>query len=148
MRNITKNILTVNMKIRNILFLCNMYNSYNLWVVFLALIDNIISMLKLKGITQVDFAKALSDKGVTKQTITDWKRGKSNTYYLLLTDISNFLGVSADSLLETKKDAPEGASDGDITPDEFAVLVSKLSDEGRRQLIEYARFVQFRETSQ
>ena len=66
----------------------------------MSVIERIISCLNDKGHKQIDLAEALKDKGVTKQTITDWKNGRSNTYYELIADISAFLSVSTDYLLK------------------------------------------------
>jgi len=72
---------------------------YNSEVLNLSVIDKIIITLKAKGYSQVDLANALKDKGVTKQTITDWKSDKSNTYFVLIADIAAFLEVPTDYLL-------------------------------------------------
>ena len=114
---------------------------------FLAVIDNIIAILKSRGYRQVDLAEALKDKGVTKQTITDWKSGKSNSYYMLIAEIAAFLDISADKILEIKKDASKEAPDIDMSIDELSNIILRLSDEGRRQLLEHARLVEFREAS-
>ena len=65
----------------------------------MTVIERIIEQLKARDIKQTDFANALRNKGVTKQTITDWKLGKSKTFYELMPDIADYFGVSADYLL-------------------------------------------------
>jgi transcriptional regulator with XRE-family HTH domain len=68
-------------------------------VFFLNTITRILKLLSEKGFKQIDLANHLKDKGVTKQTITDWKSGKSNSYHLYIVDIANFLKTTTDWLL-------------------------------------------------
>jgi hypothetical protein len=65
-------------------------------VFFLNTITRILKLLSEKGFKQIDLANHLKDKGVTKQTITDWKSGKNNSYHLYIVDIANFLKTTTD----------------------------------------------------
>ena len=65
----------------------------------MTVIDRIIDCLKKEGKQQIDLASALKDKNVTKQTISDWKRGKSNSYYEMMPEIADYFGVSTDFML-------------------------------------------------
>jgi len=116
-------------------------------VVGLSVLDRIIATLKMKGMSQVELAAALKDYGVTKQTVTDWKSGKSNTYYSLIAEIAGILEVSSDYLFNIKKSAPDGTPSIETSIDELSGIIQNLSDEGRRQLLEHARLVEFREAS-
>lgn len=96
-------------------------------------INKIISTLKEKGYTQVDLAKALKEKGVNKQTITDWKSGKSNTYYSLIAEIADFLKVSADYLLN-RTDQPSAVNKNN----EKGYFTMTFTEEEKRTLKEAA----------
>lgn len=68
----------------------------------MSIVDRIITTARQKGYTQVALADALKEHHVTKQTITDWKAGKSSTYYMLISELAALLDVSADYLLTGK----------------------------------------------
>ena len=72
----------------------------------MTVIERIILCLRDKGYRQNDLALALERKGVAKQTITDWKSGKSKTYYELMPDIAGFLTTTTDYLLTGKEPLP------------------------------------------
>ena len=71
----------------------------------MSIIDRIITTARQKGYTQVALADALKEHHVTKQTITDWKAGKSGTYFMLIPEFAALLDVSADYLLTGKNGA-------------------------------------------
>lgn len=58
--------------------------------------NRIISLLKDNNLKQTALADML---GVSKQKITDWKSGKSKSYFENIPQIANFLGVSCEYLL-------------------------------------------------
>lgn len=97
------------------------------------IIERILLKAKEKGLNQSLLAQHLSDFGVTKQTITDWKTNKSNSYYYLIADIANVLNVSCDYLLTGKDSAAE------LTEAEIKLLekYSKLLDGERQEVIGY-----------
>ena len=72
----------------------------------MTVIERISLCLKEKGYKQTDLAKALSEKGVTKQTITDWKKNKSSSYYELMPEIAAFLSTTTDHLFTGNKKMP------------------------------------------
>lgn len=51
---------------------------------------------KEKELTQLQLAKKLN---VSKQNISDWENGKSETSFEILINIAKFFGVSTDYLL-------------------------------------------------
>ncbi|NDO20517.1 helix-turn-helix transcriptional regulator [Lachnospiraceae bacterium MD329] len=76
------------------LFLCSLYRKEVLNLCVVA--NRIISLLKDNNLKQTALADML---GVSKQKITDWKSGKSKSYFENIPQIANFLGVSCEYLL-------------------------------------------------
>lgn len=64
------------------------------------IINKIIYLIEQKGIEQQEFARAV---GLTKQTISDWKAGRSQSYMKYIDKIAAFFGVSVDYLLGKEK---------------------------------------------
>ncbi len=62
--------------------------------------NRISALLKEQNKRQVALAEALN---IPKQTITDWKSGKSKSYFENIPQIANFFGVSCDYLLTGKE---------------------------------------------
>lgn len=85
----------------------------------MCIIDRITSLLKARGASQIEFSEALSSPKVTKQTITDWKSGKSKSYYEYIPEIANYFGVSCDYLLTGKEHIVSGI---DLTDSEIKLL--------------------------
>ena len=66
------------------------------------IVNRILELSRKSGYTQASLADKLNDFGIVnvkKQTITDWKAGKSNSYFLLLEQLSEILHVSIDYLV-------------------------------------------------
>lgn len=59
-------------------------------------VERIMMLLKEKNIEQKDLAEHL---GIKKQTITDWKTGKTKSYQKCIDKIAVFFNVSIDYLL-------------------------------------------------
>ena len=97
----------------------------------MTVIERIITCLREKGYRQNDLATALEKKGVAKQTITDWKSGKSKTYYELMPEIACFLSTTTNYLLTGQEPLPP-----DVTPDEMNLLkkLRSLSPEKRNAI--------------
>lgn len=95
----------------------------------MSVVDRIISTARRQGYTQVALAESLHDYHVTKQTITDWKAGKSNSYYTLIPELAELLGVTADYLLSGKA----------MSADEEALLhgYRLLNETDKRRLLLY-----------
>lgn len=100
-------------------------------------ITRIIACVKEKKITQVQLAEHLKEKGVKKQTITDWKSGKSNTYYELIDEIAKYFGVTTEWLLTGKEQimANEVLS---MEMQELLKIYTQLDGKGRIELIAFA----------
>ncbi|MBO5008000.1 MAG: helix-turn-helix transcriptional regulator [Clostridia bacterium] len=65
-------------------------------------VERILKISHENGYTQASLAEKLNEFGVVsvkKQTITDWKAGKSNSYLMLLKELSQILNVSIDYLI-------------------------------------------------
>lgn len=65
-------------------------------------LERILGISKENNLNQASLAENLSKMvsfKITKQTITDWKGGKSNSYYFCIPEIAKLLNVSCDYLL-------------------------------------------------
>ena len=102
------------------------------------IIDRILSLMDIAGLTQESLAAELSKSGkmeVIKQTITDWKSGKSNSYYRIVVEIADLFGTTTDYIL-TGKNNPSSL---DKNAEELINILSCLSDErDKNKLIGYA----------
>ena len=61
-----------------------------------AVLRNILSLLKVKGVRQKDLAEHL---GISQNAITQWKMHKTKSYMNYLDQISDYLNVTKDELL-------------------------------------------------
>ena len=99
--------------------------------------DQITQLLVLKNISQREFSRLL---GVHPQTITDWKKGKSDSFHKRLPEIADILNVSVEKLLkleETPKS--ERLSDNEI---KFALFgEANVTDAQLEDVKRYAKFV-------
>ena len=82
----------------------------------------IFELLDKLGMEQKAFAEAV---GVKESTVSDWRRGKSNSYNRFLVKIAQVLGTTtADLLGEKQQSSPPSEEDrllevlGDLTEDE------------------------------
>ena len=60
-------------------------------------VEKIMFLLQSKNLEQKDLADFL---GIRRQTITDWKSGKTQSYNKYIEQIANFFDVSVDYLLD------------------------------------------------
>ena len=115
-------------------------------------VERIMLLLKEKNIEQKDLAEHL---GTNKQTITDWKNGKTKSYQKCIDKIAEFFNVSVDFLLG-RTDSPNGTysingnnnvqvngHNGDHSP--LTVNSTLQLDEMERNLIEAFRALDFPE---
>ncbi len=73
----------------------------------MATLDKIYSLMKAKGKTQKELADYL---GLSKSAFTGWKNGNNKSYRKYISEIAEFLDVSADYLLGTNNTSdPEDA---------------------------------------
>lgn len=70
-------------------------------------VERILMLLEKKNVDQKDLAAYL---GTNKQTITDWKSGKTKSYKKSIDRIAEFFGVSVDYLLGRTDDEKGSAN--------------------------------------
>lgn len=91
-------------------------------------LNNIISVMKAKGMTQVDFISAVNEhlpenKQIkARTTFSDWKNGKSSSYLKILPQIAEVLEVSVSSLFEDPDGEEEVFELAGIDPEEEEIL--------------------------
>lgn len=101
-------------------------------------VERVLELAHKMGYTQASLAEKLNEFGiisVKKQTITDWKSGKSNSYLFLLKELSQLFNVTTDFILSGKN------SITDLTSNEKEILriLNKLELEtDQAKLIGYA----------
>lgn len=84
-------------------------------------LNRIMLLIKEKGIEQQGLAAVL---GINKQTISDWKSGKSKTYLKYIQTIADYFNVSTDYLL--------GKTDIKNPPAETEGLIFHIKDDNLR----------------
>ena len=83
--------------------------------------NRIFELLDKLGMEQKAFAEAV---GVKESTVSDWRRGKSNSYNRFLVQIAQVLGTTTADLLGEKQQSSPSKTDrllevfGDLTEDE------------------------------
>lgn len=83
--------------------------------------NRIFELLDKLGMEQKAFAEAV---GVKESTVSDWRRGKSNSYNRFLVKIAQVLGTTTADLLGEKQQSSPSKTDrlldvfGDLTEDE------------------------------
>ena len=113
--------------------------------------NNIAALRKIRGLTQVDLARAIH---VTQSAVSQWETGKTVPDLQQLYILSNFFGVSVDALTSEKGIIPTGTQKastehqkidphtyyaqkfGDVTQeivDHFLALLASMPDEKSRQ---------------
>ena len=81
----------------------------------------IFELIDKLGMEQKAFAEAV---GVKESTVSDWRRGKSNSYNRFLVKIAQVLGTTTADLLGEKQQSSPSKTDrlldvfGDLTEDE------------------------------
>lgn len=113
-------------------------------------VERIVFLLKENNVEQKDLAQHL---GINRQTITDWKNGKTKSYQKCIEKIAEFFNVSVDYLLG-RTDSPNGTysingnnnvqvngNNGDNSP--LSVNNSLQLDEMERNLIKTFRTLDF-----
>ncbi len=92
------------------------------------IVDRIMNLVDDAGLTQESFAAKLSEIGdlkITKQTITDWKSGKSNSYFRVVAEIAKLFETSTDYILTGKMTSYVF----DKNDEEIIAIMHKLSDD-------------------
>lgn len=88
----------------------------------------IFELLKARKISQKALAEELGLKNVT---ITDWKRGKSNSYNDFLVQISQILGTTSEFLLTGEENSPPALAD------ELYRRFQRLTPENAQRMLGY-----------
>ena len=89
-------------------------------------VELILDLISKKGIEQQQFAK---DIGVTKQTISEWKSGKTQSYKKHISRIAEYFNVSTDYLLGNEPKEKSLSEKDRLIADIVNVLYSKTDDE-------------------
>ena len=94
---------------------------------------------------QISIAKMATELGISKNTLTELKKGRTKTLSAKTLDkISSYFGVSVDYLLGKAINEKEPPANQDITFDDFTYALhnetKELSEEKKQQLLEMARF--------
>lgn len=91
-------------------------------------VEKIMFLLQSKNLEQKDLADFL---GVRRQTITDWKSGKTQSYNKYIEKIANYFNVSVDYLLD-RTDEANGYSisnvDTTINRNQAHIINNNISD--------------------
>lgn len=99
-------------------------------------LSNILSLIESKYSSDAAFEVAA---GLKPKTVYDWKRGKSASYLKMLPKLSDLFNVSTDCLLgNEQKNKP--ATERDELKENILNLFSRLSPDGKKELIEYAQY--------
>lgn len=75
-------------------------------------VEKIIFLIQQKGIEQKQFA---NDIGISQQTISEWKSGKTQSYKKHINKIAEYFNVSTDYLLSDSYDFPNSYSNNTIS---------------------------------
>ena len=98
------------------------------------ILNNILRLLKVKGVRQIDLARYL---GISGNAITQWKINRSSSYMNYLDKIAAFFDVSEEELLHPDK---SNLYDSFISPDERELLqiYRSLPDPGIKMAVKKA----------
>ena len=81
-----------------------------------AILNNILHLLKVKGVRQSDLARYL---GISRNSVSQWKANKSTSYMNYIDKLAEFFDVSVDELLHPDK---TNLYDSFISKDELELL--------------------------
>ncbi|HAN20405.1 MAG: hypothetical protein A2Y15_08610 [Clostridiales bacterium GWF2_36_10] len=105
----------------------------------MVLLDNLIKLIKDKGISEKMF---LSDMGLNRTILSDWKSGKSHSYMKYVKKIADYFNVSVDYLLGNTEQKEKPTTDkGNELKSEFAAMLEKLTPDELEQVRKYTRFL-------
>jgi transcriptional regulator with XRE-family HTH domain len=94
-----------------------------------------------RNMTQQDLADKL---GVFQTTVGQWENGKREPNIETIKRLASIFEVSTDYLLG-QSDNPIPAPDNSTKEDKFNYHISKLNDEQKAKIMEYAEFLKSRE---
>ena len=103
-------------------------------------LHKILQLMWDKGISDMELCRSA---GINKSAVTDWKKGKTQSYMKHLPEIAKVLDVTVDYLLD-KKEKPTAENDGER--EELLKLLGKmftnLSEEQKETVLRYAEFLE------
>lgn len=100
--------------------------------------ERIFRKIEETGISQKELANSL---GVSPQTITDWKNGKSNSFSRKLHLLAPILGVPTVWLLSGDKDAKKPATEDGDGLSENEALFRSLPPDLQEEALRYMRYL-------
>ena len=104
-------------------------------------VERIIGLLKQQCKTQKDLADYL---GIKNQVITDWKTGKTKTFYDFIPEIADFFDVPADKLFGRSFEIKKNNAPDDSYRSELKKIVSGLSESELDELILFIQFMEYK----
>ena len=101
----------------------------------------IFQLLDQKKMEQKEFARLV---GVSDDTASDWRRGRSKSYTKKIPQIASVLGTSVEYLLAGEKEnpAPQMEDGIDENINRLLDVLGNLTPEEQRQVIAYAQGIQ------
>lgn len=101
-------------------------------------LHKILQLMWDKGISDMELCRSA---GINKSAVTDWKKGKTQSYMKHLPEIAKVLDVTVDELT-TEKEKPTD-EDGGLNEDiaEIARITEDFTDEELQALLDYAEFL-------
>ncbi len=93
----------------------------------------IFELLDKLGMEQKAFAEAV---GVKESTVSDWRRGKSNSYNRFLVKIAQVLGTTTADLLGEKQQSSPPSEEDRLPP-----IWYSLSEEQKRATVDYMNYL-------
>ena len=98
--------------------------------------DRIFKLLDAKKIEQKAFA---ADVGVSPSIVSNWRKGKSNSYNDYLVKIAQVLGTTTSDLLgEAQKSSPPSEED------RLLAILAELSEDEKQDVARYVDLVKAR----
>lgn len=95
--------------------------------------NRIFELLDKLGMEQKAFAEAV---GVKESTVSDWRRGKSNSYNRFLVKIAQVLGTTTAELLGEKQQGSPPSEEDRLPP-----IWYSLSEEQKRATVDYMNYL-------
>lgn len=100
------------------------------------ILNRILGLLAERNITQ---HKMVTDLGMSRSAVTDWKQGKSKPTLANVVKIAKYFNISLDMLVNGKEFTD------DMTPEEKELIKKyrKLSNKRHEELNNYMQFLMF-----
>ena len=103
-------------------------------------VDKILELIKQKGITKQQF---LTDIGLNKSAIGDWRRGSTQSYKKHIDKIADYFNVSVDYLLgRDNMEFTETVQQKQLN--QLVECFNELSSDDKAKVVEYAQMLRER----